>query len=68
MPIQDDPTIADNTVLYRVLVDKNWIAKTNDTYRPASVAFHQARGDISYFLWINPVSSPNSNECSLMTT
>src|SRR5579863_1784348 len=52
MPLQNDPSIPDEAILYRVLHnDRNWRTTDNDgRYRASSFAFYETRGEVSYFL------------------
>jgi|SRR6266581_1020555 len=50
MPLVDDVTIAVEAVLFRVLVDPNWITTKGGTRRPSSVAFYEATAEVSYFV------------------
>jgi hypothetical protein len=51
MALQDDGTIAGNTVLLRVLDrDPNWTTNKGGRYRPASLAFYSSDQEISYFI------------------
>jgi len=51
MPLQNDPTIPDEAILYRVLDDNpDWRTNKGGRYRPSKLAFYEARGEVSYFL------------------
>lgn len=49
MPLLDDATIPDSTLLFRVLA-KGWTTTKGGTYRVASIAFFEVRGEVSLFL------------------
>ena len=49
MPLTDDHSVQPGAVLYRVLVDPNWITTKDQTRRPSKQAFYEARGEVSYF-------------------
>ena len=50
MPLQDDQTIPDDAILYRVLPIPSWIKTEGERRRPSSIAFYEARGEVSYFM------------------
>lgn len=51
MALQDDQTIPDEAILYRVLDnDPDWRTTKGGRYRPSNLAFYEARGEVSYFL------------------
>ena len=50
MPLQDDQTIPDDAILYRVLPLPSWIKTEGEKRRPSSIAFYEARGEVSYFV------------------
>jgi hypothetical protein len=49
MPLLDDATVFDDAVLFRVLLP-GWTTTKGGTYRLASHAFLEARGEVSLFL------------------
>jgi hypothetical protein len=51
MAIQNDPTIHNEKTLLRVLdLDPSWTTNKGGRYRPSSLAFFQADGEVSYFV------------------
>lgn len=51
MALQNDQTIQDNAILYRVLDDDpNWRTTKYGRYGPSKLAFFEVRGEVSYFL------------------
>lgn len=51
MPLQNDPSIPDEAILYRVLDDSpHWRTDKGVRYRPSKLAFYESRGEVSYFL------------------
>ncbi len=50
MPLQDDVSIPHDAMLYRVLPKPSWIKTEGETRRPSSIAFYEARGEVSYFV------------------
>ncbi len=48
MPLHDDLTIPNAALLYRVL-HKTWTTTKGGRYRPSSIAFFEAQGEVSYF-------------------
>src|SRR5229473_5533395 len=51
MAVQDDQTVHDDAILYRVLDDDpDWRTTKGDRYRPSNLAFYEATGEVSYFV------------------
>ncbi len=51
MPLQNDPTIPEEAILYRILDDNpDWRTNKGGRYRASSLAFYEVRGEVSYFL------------------
>lgn len=49
MALQDDATVVGTVTLYRVL-HADWITSKGGNRRPASIAFFEAHGEVSYFV------------------
>ncbi len=50
MPLIDDATIPADSALFRVLAHSGWTTTKGGTRRPSSIAFYEARGEVSYFV------------------
>jgi|SRR6267143_2544479 hypothetical protein len=48
MPLQDDLTIPNAALLYRIL-HETWTTNKGGRHRPSSIAFFEAHGEVSYF-------------------